>query len=99
MPPPGVNLQSAETMAYLLDMTDRRLRQLAGEGICKPVKRGTWDLVETLHAYINYLRKGGKVEAAGPDVREERGRLLKAQADKALAAGATLGVCAWAKRG
>jgi len=70
-------------MAYLLDITTRRLLQLAEEGVVKPLRRGSWDLVETTHGYIRYLRGGQKGPADGLDARRERARLLKAQADRA----------------
>lgn len=82
MTAPGVNTQSTRVMAYLLDITTRRLQQLADEGIVKPVKRGVWDLVETTHGYIRYLRDGLKGPEDTHDARRERARLLKAQADK-----------------
>lgn len=83
MATPGVNAQTTRVMAYLLDITARRLQQLADEGVVKPVKRGVWDLVETTHGYIRYLRDGLKGPEDTHDARRERARLLKAQADKA----------------
>lgn len=80
MPTPGTNPQSTRVMAYLLDITPRRLNQLHDDGIIKPLRRGTWDLVETLHGYIRFLRDGGK-QPELHDARLERARLLKAQAD------------------
>ena len=82
MTTPGVNHQTTRVMAYLLDITTRRLQQLSDEGIVKPVKRGTWDLVETLHGYVRYLRDGMKGPEDTHEGRRERARLLKAQADK-----------------
>lgn len=82
MDTPSSNTQSTRVMAYLLDITGRRLQQLADEGVVKPIKRGTWDLVETVHGYIRYLRDGMKGPEDTHDARRERARLLKAQADK-----------------
>lgn len=86
MAAPGTNHQSTRVMAYLLDITPRRLGQLADEGIIRPVKRNVWDLVETLHGYVRYLRDGA-IGAGDEDStlesRREKVRLLKAQADKA----------------
>lgn len=79
---PGSNPQTSRVMAYLLDITPRRLNQLQDEGVIKPIKRGTWELVDTLHGYIRFLRDGQKSPNGSPDVRAERARLIKEQADK-----------------
>lgn len=76
------NPQTTRTMSYLMDISGRRLQQLADEGVVKPIKRGTWELVDTLHGYIRYLRDGMKGPEDTHDARRERARLLKAQADK-----------------
>jgi phage terminase Nu1 subunit (DNA packaging protein) len=73
--------QTAEVIARLFDLTERRIRQLAVEGIIPRPERGQYDLVGCVRGYIKHLRErayGGK-----PDVVAERGRLLKAQADRA----------------
>ena len=80
---PGSNPQTTRVMAYLLDITPRRLNQLHDDGVIKPIKRGTWELVDTLHGYIHFLRKGQPVAAGSPDLRAERTRLTKEQADRA----------------
>lgn len=83
MSTPGTNPQTSRVMAYLLDISPRRLLQLADEGVVKPLKRGSWDLVATLHGYLRYLRDGQKGPSDSHDARRERARLLKAQADRA----------------
>jgi phage terminase Nu1 subunit (DNA packaging protein) len=75
-------LLATRAMAYLLDITDRRLQQLADENVVSPVKRGVWNLVETAHGYIRYLREHGSTKNDAIDARRERARLLAAQADK-----------------
>jgi phage terminase Nu1 subunit (DNA packaging protein) len=71
-----------ETIAKLFNLTPRRIQQLAKEKIIPKADRGKYDLVGSVQGYIRYLQDTteGKKETA--DVKHERGRLLKAQADK-----------------
>ena len=71
------------TLAKLFNLTDRRVQQLAKDGIILKAEKGKYDLISCTRSYIKYLQE----RAAGRDVEPqdayfERARLTKAQADK-----------------
>lgn len=71
------------TLARLFNLTERRIQQMARDGIIPKPEKGKYDLIGCTRAYIKYLQEraaGREVEAA--DAYLERARLLKAQADK-----------------
>ena len=71
------------TIAKLLNLTERRVQQLAKEGIVVRDGKGKYDLVGSVRGYVKYLqdRALGK-EIAPIDSHAEKARLLRAQADK-----------------
>lgn len=44
------------TLANILDVTDRRVRQLVDEGIITKVKNGSYELIPTLKKYLLYIK-------------------------------------------
>lgn len=70
-----------ETIAKLLVLTERRVQQLAREGILPKAEHGRYELAPVVQAYIKYLRD----RAIGADTPGEDGdhkrRLMKARAD------------------
>jgi phage terminase Nu1 subunit (DNA packaging protein) len=77
-------LYPAKTIANLFNLTERRIQQLAAEGIIPKEARGKYDLVAAVRGYIKYLQD----RAFGQDVgssefTSHRERLVKANADKA----------------
>lgn len=78
------NAQSAEVLAKLLDITERRVRQLSAEGIIPKVARGRYEMVGAVRGYIRYLRDLNLQGDVGPaDYATQRARLVKARADLA----------------
>ena len=78
------NTQPIGVIARLLDLTERRVRQLSAEGVIPRAARGRYELVGAVRGYIRYLRDltlKGDVGAA--DYGTERARLVKARADLA----------------
>jgi hypothetical protein len=76
--PPQTDFPAA-AVAELLGLTDRRLRQLAGEGwIPKGDSRGTYPLIGAVQGYLRYLQR--------PDAKAKKQsdheRLARAQAVK-----------------
>lgn len=71
------------TIAKLFNLTERRVQQLASDGVIPKADRGKYDLVACVRGYIGFLqdRAFGK-EVIHADAHKERARLLKAQADK-----------------
>jgi len=69
---------STEKLAAIMDLTPRRIQQLAKEGLPAGSGRGRWPLLECLHWYIRQLRLN-KPEGT---IKDERARLERAKADK-----------------
>lgn len=67
-----------DQLAALLDVTPRRLQQLATEGWFARPERGRYQLVATVQGYIRYLKEGSKNQQRG----SEQARLARAQAVK-----------------
>jgi len=72
-------MHSVESVAKLIGITDRRIRQLSKDEAVPKVVRGKIHLVQTVQAYCNYLRNLGGTKNA--DYHEERARLTKLKAD------------------
>ncbi len=71
---------SVSTIAKLFDLTERRVQQLAKEGIIPKAAKGKYELVPAVQGYIKYLR--ASKEDTPTNISAERARLLKMQADK-----------------
>ena len=69
------------TIAKLFNLTERRVQQLASDGVIPKADRGKYDLVACVRGYIGFLqdRAFGK-EVIHADAHQERARLLRAQA-------------------
>lgn len=77
-------LITAETAAKLLNLTPRRVQQLAKEQIIPKAERGKYELVRIVPAYIKYLQDRSIGQDAAPtDYHSEKTRLTRAQAEKA----------------
>lgn len=50
---------SGQVVARLLNITERRLQQLAREGVIPKSSRGKYPLAGTIRAYIKYLQESG----------------------------------------
>jgi phage terminase Nu1 subunit (DNA packaging protein) len=72
------------TIAKLFGLTERRVQQLAQEGIIPKPEKNQYELVGSVRSYIDYLQQRAFGKGAVPqDTHLERARLLKAQADMA----------------
>lgn len=72
---------SVDTIAKLLDMTPRRVQQIANEGIIpKPKGRGQYEIVPCVVGYIRHIK--GMLNGEAGDLASEKARLTRAQADK-----------------
>lgn len=78
------NLQSSAIIAKLFGVTDRRVQQLAKEGIIPAAQKKPYkfDLLPTVQAYIKYLsnKANGKEEKSN-DTKEAEYDKLRAEAD------------------
>src|SRR5262245_18132225 len=71
------------TIAKLLMLSERRVRQLSAEGVVCKASRGRYELVPTIQGYIKFLR-GRVLDLDSPDGEtSHKTRLLKARADLA----------------
>ena len=52
-----MKLYDVKAVARFLDVSERRVRQLRDEKVIAEVRPGLYDLIDTNHRYINYLRK------------------------------------------
>jgi len=81
----ATNTQPIAVIARLLDLTERRVQQLARDGIIPASartgpERGRYDLV----GYVRYLRElATRSQTGAADFGVERARLIKAKADLA----------------
>lgn len=72
---------SVDIIAKLLDMTPRRVQQLANEGIIpKPKDRGQYEIIPCVVGYIKHIK--GMLNGEAGDLASEKTRLTKAQAEK-----------------
>ena len=70
------------TIAKLFGLSERRVQQLAQEGIIPKPEKNQYELVGCVRAYINYLQQRAFGKGTAPkDTHLERARLIKAQAD------------------
>lgn len=72
---------SAEGLARKLNLSDRRVRQLAQGGVFPRVRRGRYDVEECTTAYKSFLRSSGRLNpnTQTVDERGERTLLIRAQ--------------------
>jgi phage terminase Nu1 subunit (DNA packaging protein) len=83
----STRLYPAATIAKLFGLTERRVQQLAKDGIIPRAERGKYDLIGAVQGYIKYLQERAVGRADGEyaesaDIKIERKRLISAQADK-----------------
>lgn len=76
---------SVNTIAKLLNITERRVQQLAKEGVIpKPIK-GEYDLVGSVQGYVTYLQekvKGADIAASRRTFEQERIRKIRMENDE-----------------
>lgn len=76
------NLQSVRVIARILNLTERRVQQLASEGIIPKASRGRYDFVESVRGYIGHLREEIDIRQPGKItiLEDQRTRLTRARA-------------------
>lgn len=73
----------ASFYAKLFNITERRIQQLAKDGIIPKAARGKYPLIGAIKAYVKYLQDRALGSEVTPgDLQVERIRLTKANADK-----------------
>lgn len=74
-----MKLYDSKAVARFLDISERRVRQLRDEKIIAEARPGLYDLTETNHHYINYLRKRNPESEEVIDYNTERAKLVRAK--------------------
>lgn len=83
MSKPVTQTVSPTVLSKVLMITERRIQQLASEGILAKEDRGKYPLIPNVQAYIKFWQDRAVGSDAGQtDLHTERTRLTKAQADK-----------------
>ena len=75
----GLKLYDVKAVARFLDVSERRVRQLRDEKVIAEVRPGLYDLIDTNHRYINYLRKRNPESETTIDYNTERAKLVRAK--------------------
>ena len=75
----GLKLYDVKAVARFLDVSERRVRQLRDEKVIAEVRPGLYDLIDTNHRYINYLRKRNPESESTVDYNTERALLVRAK--------------------
>ncbi len=72
-----------QAIAKLLKLSERRIQQLAKEGVIPKAERGKYDLVNSVRGYIDYLKAKAGGEFTAEEVLKNKNKLLKAKAELA----------------
>ncbi|MBE6012096.1 MAG: hypothetical protein E7234_06015 [Lachnospiraceae bacterium] len=72
-----MKLYDVKAIARFLDISERRVRQLRDEKIIFEVRPGLYNLIETNHNYINYLRKRNPESEENINYYTERAKLVR----------------------
>ena len=74
---------SLSAISQLLKLSERRIQQLAKDNIIPKATKGEYEMITSVHGYIDYLKAKIGGEYTAEDLAINRNRLLKAQADLA----------------
>lgn len=80
----GTPTYPAKTIAKLLMLTERRVQQLAKEGVIPKAERGRYELAPAVQGYIRFLQErvaGNAAQSQTLDYHVEKTRKVKAEAD------------------
>ena len=72
-----------QAIAKLLKLSERRIQQLAKEGVIPKAERGKYDLIGSVQGYIDYLKAKAGGEFTAEEVLKNKNKLLKAKAELA----------------
>lgn len=68
---------SSKKMADILDVTERRIRQLRDDKIIEEFAPGQYEPISTVRRYIRFLKKGAAGEDSAVDFVKERALLMR----------------------
>jgi phage terminase Nu1 subunit (DNA packaging protein) len=70
-----------QAIAKLLKLSERRIQQLAKDNIIPKAERGKYDLVSSVHGYIDFLKAKAGGDFTAEEVLKNKNKLLKAKAE------------------
>ncbi len=73
---------TCDALATVLGLSTRRIQQLAKDDVVKKNERGRYLLTQSIQGYVEFMKMGG-YEVSPQDIKRQRVRLTKANADKA----------------
>ena len=76
-----MKVYDVKTIAKVLKLTERRVRQLKDEGVIFEYQNapGLYELIPTIHAYIDYIKRGNPDSAENIDYLTERAKYMRAK--------------------
>jgi phage terminase Nu1 subunit (DNA packaging protein) len=81
--PLGAEYRDVEVVSKFLNITPRRVQQLALEGVIPKGQRGKYHLVGAIRGYIKFLQERAEGRSAeGGELYDERTRLARLQSDE-----------------
>ena len=83
---------AAKQLAFIFKVSERRIQQLAAEGIIEKVGRGRYKFIESVMGYIEYQQAiiAGKHGETQSDYGDARSQKMRADADKSIMEAAQL---------
>ncbi len=72
-----MTVYSSRKMADILDVTERRIRQLRDDKIIEEYAPGQYEPISTVRRYIRYLKKGSAGDDSAVDFVKERALLMR----------------------
>ena len=70
-----------EAISKLLKLSERRIQQLAKDNIIPKAERGKYDLVSSVHGYVDFLKAKAGGDFTAEEVLKNKNKLLKAKAE------------------
>ena len=70
-----------EAISKLLKLSERRVQQLAKDNIIPKAERGKYDLVSSVHGYVDFLKAKAGGDFTAEEVLKNKNKLLKAKAE------------------
>ena len=70
-----------QAIAKLLKLSERRIQQLAKEGVIPKAERGKYDLIGSVQGYIDFLKAKAGGDFTAEEVLKNKNKLLKAKAE------------------
>lgn len=74
-----MKLYDTKTIALILDVSERRVRQLRDEKVIKENRPGLYEFMPTVHAYINFIRDNNSDSEEHLNYKTEQALLIRAK--------------------